>query len=328
MNFEVRSTTNFFKYQHNCRNFSKTVSFKKTFLRFLFPFFPIRLSQTTHLLVLLALMVSLRIITKFFTFPVGPVMRAGITWVPIAMIGWIYGPVLGIFLGIFTDTITWMMSSGTWFWMYALIEPAIMVVAGMIGSIYRLRLYSTKWIYDLIFHQTVLIVFLVISFFGLIYYGTNSFISSNGKFNKGLDLFGLTFKSPQLITKWTQILTGSVLISFFVIIEIIVLYYLTKHVKNKQNPCLFLYVSLLMPLLSVLFSFLLGTIAAIEFFNFLHHGKKENNNLVNFGFYYYLIPRVIKEVVRNPILIAITIAVLKLVEPNLKQIYNKLRNQW
>ncbi|WP_036498839.1 hypothetical protein [[Mycoplasma] testudinis] len=295
-------------------------SFKLLFLKFLFPFYPIKIRHTTHLLVLLALMIAFRIVTQLFSIPLGPTMRIGVTWIPITIMGWIFGPIIGIPLGFLTDTITWAMGGGVWFWMYAIQESLIMIVAGIVAGIYHLRLNAKSWIWDLIFNQIVIVGFLGIGIFSLIYFGKNNFIENNGKTNNAANIFGLGIDS-------TQILTATTLAVFFVVMEIIMFYFLRQHIKHKKNPRLFLYVSLLVPLLSILFSFVMGTISIIELLNFLSNGRP-NNNLINFGAYYYLVPRVLKEIFRDPILILVIVGVLRLAEPNLKQIRNKINNQW
>lgn len=189
--------------------------------------------------------------------------------------------------------------------MYAIQEPLITMLAGLIGGIYHLRRDKQGYLFDYLFNQIVIIGFTAFGIFSLIKYGSLNFSESFDPLGTGV----LT----------TQILTITCLSAFFIISEIFLNFFLIKNFKNKKSPKLFLYVSLLSVLLSIIFSLILGTLSAVEYYRFLHKGNY-SKNFITYGAYYYLIPRVVKETFKLPFMILIIVGVLKLSEPNILKI--------
>lgn len=282
-------------------------------INFFFPFYPLKVKNVTNLMVLLAALMAIRFLTQLFSLPIGPTLRLSLNWVPASIIGWLFGPVIGFFTGAVIDTLTFFVQGGVWFWMYAIQEPLITMLAGLISGIYHLRKDKQGYLFDYLFNQIVIIAFTAFGIFSLIKYGDLNFSNSFDPIGAGV----LT----------TQILTITCLSVFFVISEVFLNVFLIRSYKNNKSPKLFLYVSLLSVLLSIIFSLVLGTLSAIEYYRFLHKGSYSKNFII-YGAYYYLIPRVVKETFKLPFMVLIIVGVLKLSEPNILKIRQHYFNKW
>lgn len=136
--------------------------------------------------------------------------------------------------------------------MYAIQEPLIACLAGIIAGIYNLRKNIKSYFWDYLFFQTISILFLVISILVLLNFASSKFDKTS------FDFLGLS----RVDTVW---LTLSCLILFFVIAQVVLHTLLLYKKFYVKEIILFIYVSLLGMLLSIIFSFILGTIAAINF---------------------------------------------------------------
>ncbi|MES3496877.1 ECF transporter S component, partial [Mycoplasmoides gallisepticum] len=112
---------------------------------------------------------------------------------------------------------------------------------------------------------------------------------------------------------------------FFVFAELISWLLYLKHRKTKESIKLFLYVSTMMITLSILYSLVLGTISINEFLINVVHQKPKTRDFILSA---YLIPRVIKETLRLPILIICVIALIKISEPLFTELFNLSRLRW
>lgn len=308
------TTTNSNQQQLVLRTNTKKKSFKYKLKFFCFPFFPIKLKNTIHLITLLACLIAIRFITQLFSIPVGPSLRISFNWIPMVLIGWLFGPIFGIFIGFITDSITFFISGSIWFWMYAIQEPLIMMFSGIIGSIYRFKKETKNWKWDYSFFQIILLLFLFIAIFVLVRFASNEFTNSN------INPLGMSKKS-------TVILTSSCLIIFFVIVQTIVILFLFLNKLYRKEFVLFIYVTLLSILLSMFFSFILGTISAIYYFSYISNNNPPSN-IIKYGAYYFLIPRVVKESFKVPLNIIILFSVLKIAEPNILLIKQMSYQKW
>ena len=226
-----------------------------------------------------------------------------------------FGPVLSLLIGIIVDSITFFISGGVWFWMYAIQEPLIMMLAGIIGSIYRLRLNGKSIIYDYFVFQIITLIFLITGIVVLLQY---SYIELN---NNSVDILGVD-------KNVTLTLTLTSLITFFVVVQTILHLIVFRNKVNKKYPKLFIYVGLLGMLLSIIFSFVLGTVAAINYYYYISGSNEPSSNFVLYGAYYYLIPRVIKETFKIPFFVLILTGIIKLAEPNLALIKQMKYQKW
>ena len=68
--------------------------------KFLFPFFPIKTFRSTRLLLVLAILIALRVVLGFINIKIAPfALTISIAWIPVMLIGWYFGPVIGLTMG-------------------------------------------------------------------------------------------------------------------------------------------------------------------------------------------------------------------------------------
>lgn len=223
------------------------------------------------------------------------------------LLGWIFGPVSGLLLGVITDTLSFLISGGVWFWLYAIQEPLLMFVAGLIGSVYRVRINIRGWISDYCAFQVIASLFLVIAILSLYAYGQQVFATAVR------DPFGWSAHN-------TLILTGVCLACFYLCSQIVihVLLFNKKHKRHEAWFKLFIYVVILCLIASLIFSFILGTLAAVAYLTFLTGYTSMPANWTTYGAYYYLIPRVIKETFKLPLMLVLLSGMLRVCLPHLQ----------
>ena len=68
----------------------------KGIICFLFPLYPIRVFKHVNLIVILSVLIGLRLALGFVSIYMPVVgINISISWIPVIVIGWIYGPVFG-----------------------------------------------------------------------------------------------------------------------------------------------------------------------------------------------------------------------------------------
>ncbi|WP_033160259.1 ECF transporter S component [Mycoplasmoides alvi] len=303
----------------NCQQqfiFPKFKTKKQKFLKFLFPYFPLKWKYSTQLIVLLAVLISFRLITQIFSLPIGPVLRLSVTWIPTSLIGWFFGPILGIPIGILMDSLTFFWSGGIWYWMYAIQEPLITCLAGIIAGIYNIRKEYKNSIWDYLLFQTIVILFTISSILILLNFASSKFDDAS------LNFLGLNHID-------TVLLTISCISIFFIISEIIIHTLLRYKTLYQKQFILFIYTTLLGVLLSIIFSFILGTIAAINFYKyFVSNDNSYSKNFLVYGSYYYLIPRVIKETFKMPLIVVNLIPLIRMTNSYMLRIQQMSHQKW
>ncbi|MDC4183798.1 ECF transporter S component [Mycoplasma bradburyae] len=282
---------------------------KLAIIRFFLPFWPLKLRYNIYLISFLSMFIALKVVLGFFVIKIGPTISLGISWVGLALIGWIFGPVTAIPIGFLTDTLSFILGKGgVWYWLYAIQEPMIVFTASLFGSIYRIRKQYSSNSLDFLFQQVLIIGFCVSGFIFLSLYNntdTEKILIRNNSFGSTLSFVFIGL--------------------FFIFSEIISWLLYLKNKKTKESIKLFLYVSTMMITLSVLYSLVLGTISINEFLINVVHQKPKSKDFILSA---YLIPRVIKETLRLPILIICVISLIKLSEPHLENFFNLSRLRW
>lgn len=313
----------------NCiKNFNGKKSIIYSIKLFFFPFYPYSVFKQTRFLVILSVLFSLRFALQYAVIHI-PVVSVSfsLAWTPLMIIGWVFGPVIGFFSGIITDTVSYLIKpTSLWFWMYALQEPMVGFISGVIGSLYIFRAKSIinnfaknkknetsiKW--DLVINQIIVIGFTIVSTLIVLLWadGVQSF-EGKSKFD---DIF---FKYSRFIIIFINII-------FFTVVESITLIFFKN---QKKNFLLFIWIVNLTMIVTTIFSFLLGPISAAEYYKYVNNGR-ESPNVVKYGLIFYLIPRVIKESVKLPLqdialllLIPITTMYTNNVKKNLRFAWNK-----
>ncbi len=287
---------------------------KRKIINFFFPMYPLELKKSIVLISVLSLLIALRIVLGFVTIKIPQFgMVISLAHTPLIVIGWAFGPIIGFFSGVITDTISYFaIPTGPWFWLYSIQEPLLGMLSGIISSIYVLRKKSKNNIFDVVLSRAICYSFTIISLIIILAYATPgskwqgvSQIDQNDFFN---------------IYKYIAI---SLLIVFVICYEV---FSILTYKKNKSKYKLFIYASLICFLNAILFSFLLGTISSIEYYKFLY--GSESPSLIKYGLMFYLLPRIIKETIKTPLQISILISLLWIIIPIFKNILNYSTLTW
>ena len=297
---------------------------------FLFPLNPIKVFLNIRLMVILSFLLALRFVLQYLTIyiPVAS-MSISIAWTPLMLAGWIFGPVFGFFLGFITDTVAYLIKPGSiWYWMYAIQEPLVGMISGIIGFICMLRIKSVfnkealensnfkkpinkTYKLDLIIQQIFFIAFLIICVFALFAWldGTQKFESKSG--------------FDEIFFSYSKYIIVGALIFFFIAVEIISIFI---YKKNKKNFILCCWVLILVILSSMIFSFILGPISAVSYYEYIN--GKPSSSFLTYGAIFYLIPRVIKESIKAPLQIVLFLLVLPIALNFITEIKNTIRLKW
>lgn len=231
-------------------------------------------------------------------------------------------------MGALIDTINWLIYGGVWFWMYALQEPILGLIVGIISSLFNI-IRNTKQHFSicLIINQIMLIGFIISSIFIVFYYTNhnNPFFQSISNVENSTSNM---IKTTQLYLRW--IILG-ILLGLFVIVEMIVGYRYYQFKKDMNSNFVrfetFLFIIIVALTSTVIFSFLLGPISAIEYYKFLNNTSYVPN-LVNYGVMYYLLPRVIKECFKTPIYIIVLTTLVCALNPAIASFKNRIINSY
>lgn len=281
------------------------------FFIFLFPLRPIKTFRSVVILCILGFLIALAIALSAISIKIpGVGMTISFTWLPTMIIGWFFGPIIGLFLGALIDTLNWLIFGGFWFWLYAIQEPCVGFFVGILSSLYRLYFFNKNKIKTtLIINQLFIIVFLILTLFFIFYYTSNK--------NPLYDKLVSTGQIPEAMNTIFRYLISGFLIFFAIIIEIIVFVNYKKIISNKdtqQNRLLiFLFTIIICITSTFIFSFILGPISAIKYYEFVYN--KTPPNLLKYGVVYYLLPRIIKECIKTPIYISLLSIIIYSINP-------------
>ncbi|ASD24354.1 ECF transporter S component [Ureaplasma parvum] len=295
---------------------NKKQKIKKKFLLFLFPFYPLKLFKTINLIVVFAVLVAIRLGMGFLHIKIpGFNMVISFTWMALMVLGWYFGPLIGIFAGFLVDTLAWLISGGIWFWMYAIQEPIVGFIAGFLGSVATLRKKTKRPIIDLIVNQIFILFFSILTLFMILT------LVNDGKNS----LFSILKKRDKEINEdWISIfkyLAIAFLATFVLLVEaFVIIYYLRNRNRSKVQLINFIYCSLLVIFSTMLFSFALGPYVSVAYLKYI---KVPITNYLKYGVNYYLLPRIIKESIKTPIyiiLLSSIISAFDYVFLNIKQI--------
>lgn len=181
--------------------------------------------------------------------------------------------------------------------MYAIQEPIIGVIAGVIGSLYSLKLFkSFKW--QVLVQKVCVYGFAICIIVVLITQFKNI---SDGIFQKAELNNTLVFTIAAVVF----------MLVFLVVNEFQNWAYYTRHkkkVNDKQEYSIYLYVSFLMIICTMLFSFLLGPISYVKYLEYIN--GVQPSKYLEYGNMYYLIPRILKESIKTPVYIIIMMGII------------------
>lgn len=268
------------------------IPFKKLFLKFLFPLFPVKLVSSIFLITFLGILVAIRIIIGQFSIQI-PIFGLAISfgWLPVYICGFFYGPIIGLFFGAACDSIAFVLGGGgLWFWLYAIQEPLVGFVSGIFGSIFFLkRICSLK--VQIIIQKIIIYFFICFTIILVIY----QFYLTDNKFSTG----GLT----NLETFVVIAIVSMILYAFINEIQSFLLYKKARKFNNYEWFSLYLFISVLVIFNTVLWSFIMGPITFVEYTKLISGHKP--NNFIQYGAMYYLVPRVLKESIKTPLYIIV-----------------------
>ena len=277
------------------------------FKRFLFPLAPYRIFKSTKLMLMIAVLFALRIILGFVHVSVPNInITISFAWIPIMVTGWVFGPVHGLFFGIITDSFCFLIApTSVWFWMYAIQEPLVGMVSGITRSWYEFRKEKGKNIYDILIQQVVLFAFSLTSLCCILLW-----VNKNV-----LDYFN-SYKYFCI----------ALICVYLIAIEIFTFVNYAKNHENKSRALLFLYSVALVSTLMIVFSFLLGPIAAVEYLKYINGSYPEM--YMRYGLLVYLIPRIIVQSIKVPFESLIFCSTILVINPILNNYFNALENKW
>lgn len=288
--------------------------------KFFFPFSPIKSFRSIRLLMLLAILIALRLVFGVLTIRVAPfALSISIAWLPLMVIGWYFGPVIGLVIGMLTDTISFLMAGGgIWFWMYAIQEPIVGLISGLVGGWCRFRQLNInkKFTLDIVIDQILVIGFAVLSYVILIVWLDPS---------KHFQGHEEEFKQFYNIYKWVAIAGISFLI---VVFEALMTLTMTKKIGNKDHHTMinFVYTSSLVIVTMFLFSIALGPITAVEYVRFISGVTPEA--FLKYGSIFYLVPRVAVEGIKVPLESLALFGVVSLFDSQVENVVNRINNSW
>lgn len=299
----------------------ETKNSKFSVKKFFFPFSPIKSFRSVRLLFLMAILLALRIVLGLLTIRIAPFsLSISIAWVPLMVLGWYFGPVVGLIFGILTDTISFLMAGGgIWFWMYAIQEPIVGLLSGLIAGWCRYRKNKEKISIslDIVLNQIIVIVFAVISYVALIVWLDPSieFEGHEEEFEKFYQIY-----------KWVVVGGISLLV---VVYEVLTVLTLTKKIGKAEHHTMinFVYTSSLVIITMLIFSVALGPITAVEYMKFINGGITPEPFL-KYGSLFYLVPRVCVEAIKVPVEASCLFGVVCLFDKKVINIVNKINNSW
>lgn len=258
---------------------------------------------------------SLRLILGTFSVAVVPFgFNLSFAWLSIYICGFFYGPIIGLAFGAIMDTISFFLFGGIWFWLYAIQEPIIGLVAGIFGSCYFLQVFKSIKIQIII--QKILIYIFIFTTIGVVIFQFYS------------------IENPQFQTSGLSninifIILILVIMSLFLFANEIQNWYYYKRSKElgfKNEYSLYLYASLLIVFCTILFSFLLGPIFYVKYLEYIN-GVTPSKYL-QYGTMYYLVPRVLKEAIKTPLYIIIFIGAVSAIKVPFRSFVSISMNRW
>lgn len=288
--------------------------------KFFFPFSPIKSFRSVRLLFLMAILIALRIVLGLLTIRIAPFgLSISIAWVPLMVLGWYFGPVAGLFLGMITDTISFLMAGGgIWFWLYAIQEPIIGLVSGLVAGWCRFRKSreNLNITLDIVINQILVIGFAILTYVILIVW-----LNPSIDFEHSSDKFAHFYR----VYKWVAIGGITLLVTIY---EVLMILTLTKKIGKGDHLVMinFVYTSSLVVLIMLLFSVALGPVTAVEFFKFA--GLDIPSGYAEMGSLFYLIPRIAVEAIKVPLEASILFGVVCLFDKKIVNIVNRINNSW
>lgn len=223
-------------------------------------------------------------------------------------------------MGAITDTISFLMAGGgIWFWLYAIQEPIVGLLSGLIAGWCRYR-KEKEHIHisiDIIIDQVFIVGFAVISWVIL-----TVWLDPSIHFQGHEEEYEMFYN----IYKWVVLGCITLLV---VVYEIMTILTLTKKIGKKEHQTMlnFVYTSSLVVIAMLIFSIALGPITAVEYIKFINGGITPEP-FIKYGSIFYLVPRVAIEAIKVPVEASILFGVICLFDKKVMNIVHKINNSW
>ncbi len=290
------------------------ISVRTKILKFLFPLHPLKVFHNVHLISFLAMQLALRLVLVYFSIPIRPFgVRLSFAWLPVYIAGFFLGPIPGVLFGAACDSLAYLCSGGVWFWMYAIQEPVVGLLSGLMGSAYYLiKVHNIK--VTMILQKIITYSFICFTIIIIVY----EYYIIDGKFSNG-GISNVDAYVPVAIT---------VMLIYLIVNEVQtdLLYKKIKNQKKQEYFIMYCYASILVIAIITLFSFVLGPVIFVEFIRYTT-GMTPNNYL-KYGAMFYLIPRVLKESIKTPIYIILLTGIIFAIRKPMISLYNLGMNKW
>lgn len=289
-------------------------SLREKIIKFLFPFYPVKIFKSVYLISFLASLVALRFVLVYLQLPVRPFgFSISFGWLPVYISGFFLGPIAGLLFGVVADSLAFMCTGGVWFWMYSIQEPVVGLLAGFMGSLYYvMKSHNIK--ITMIIQKVITYLFICFTIFIVVY----EYYIIGGKFSKG----GLVN-----IEIFSSVAIGVMLLYLIVNeVQIDLLYKKIKTQKRQEYFVMYCYMSILVIIITSLFSFMLGPIIFVRFLEYTTGITP--SSFIKYGSMFYLVPRVLKESIKTPIYIALLTGIVFAIRKPMANLYNLDMNKW
>jgi ECF transporter S component (folate family) len=241
----------------------------------------------------------------------GFVLNFSFAYLPVMLIGWYFGPIYGFVCGAICDTMCYLIfPGGLWYWMYAIQEPIIGLIAGLFASwcIYRQSKPKINIGVDIAIQQVVYLVFAAACYTIIVLWLTNG---------------NLYASQVDIIYRWLSL---SLITAFFILIEAYTFYNVFTNSLNKQKNITFIYTLVLVALVTLVFSFMLGPISTVSYLEYLNGTPPDN--WVKYGAVYYLIPRIVVQSIKTPLEAALLTSLVLVIDPVINRMKANVNNRW
>ena len=284
---------------------------KQKAIRFFFPFAPYKMFSSIKLMALLGALIAMRIVLNFISVHIpGIGVSISFYWVPTMLLGWIFGPIHGFIWGFVLDTICFAMTpNSVWYWLYAIQEPIVGFMGGIAASVCALRLNKKKAnpMYDIMVQQIMLLLFIGTSIACIFLW------------------MGTGYDKVKYFDTY-KIVTLVMLGVYIVIMECFTFIQIKGFEKHKERTLMFIYATMLVTLMIIIFSFALGPITAVWYLKYITGVYPDN--YLTYGIIFYLVPRVIVESIKTPLEALIMYGLILATRPIIRNINNTLANKW
>lgn len=267
-------------------------------------------------MLMLAVLLAMRIILEALSINIpGVVLSLSFNWIPLMLMGWYFGPIYGLLLGAVSDTLCYFIFAGggsIWYWMYAIQEPIVGFIAGLMSAVCKLRINNEKSnvIVDILIQQIIYIVFGSSCYIILILWLDSTHAQSVGS-------------SYHEVYKWLSL---ALITAFFIVMEIFTFYYVTYHKENKFGLITFIYATCLVMIIVLIFSLALGPIITVSYLTYVNGSVPDQ--WMDIGMAYYLIPRVIIDSIKVPLEATLISFIAINLDPMIKNMIANINNKW